>query len=117
MDAGMCDTHADVQPWCLHQEMQMETRYATPLSLCCAIVTALAAAPAPHGLPFHTLLPALPCPPALQVKKCEKAIRAAHTANAELLSTTKTVMSLPLPQVRRGAARFPVHPAAKQRHS
>ncbi|KAI7840379.1 hypothetical protein COHA_005922 [Chlorella ohadii] len=34
----------------------------------------------------------------MQVKKCEKAIRAAHAANAELLSTTKTVMSLPLPQ-------------------
>ena len=34
----------------------------------------------------------------LQVKRCEKAIRAAHAANAELLATTKAVMSLPLPQ-------------------
>lgn len=35
---------------------------------------------------------------AAQVKKCEKAIRAAHDANAELLSTTKATMALPLPQ-------------------
>lgn len=35
---------------------------------------------------------------AAQVKKCEKAIRAAHGANAELLSTTKATMALPLPQ-------------------
>ncbi|KAL4457824.1 hypothetical protein ABPG75_012689 [Micractinium tetrahymenae] len=35
---------------------------------------------------------------AAQVKKCEKAIRAAHSANAELLSTTKATMALPLPQ-------------------
>lgn len=34
----------------------------------------------------------------LQVRKCEKAIRAAHAANAELLSATKTTMTLPLPQ-------------------
>ena len=34
----------------------------------------------------------------LQVKKCERAIRSAHAANAELLTTTKTAMSLPLPQ-------------------
>ena len=39
----------------------------------------------------------------MQVKKCEKAIRAAHGANAELLTTTKAVMTLPLPQVRGGA--------------
>lgn len=38
--------------------------------------------------------PSLPCP---QVRKCEKAIRGAHAANAELLSTTKGVMTLPLP--------------------
>lgn len=35
---------------------------------------------------------------ATQVKKCEKAIRAAHAANAELLSTTKATMAMPLPQ-------------------
>jgi len=34
----------------------------------------------------------------MQVRKCEKAIRAAHAANAELLSVTKSVMTLPLPQ-------------------
>lgn len=60
-----------------------------------------------HGRPIQRA-PLLPHHAwVLQVKKCEKAIRAAHAANAELLSTTKTVMSLPLPQVRRGAARFP----------
>lgn len=34
----------------------------------------------------------------MQVKKCEKAIRAAAVANTELLSATKTTMTLPLPQ-------------------
>jgi hypothetical protein len=34
----------------------------------------------------------------LQVKKCERAIRGAHAANAELLGTTKATMTLALPQ-------------------
>jgi hypothetical protein len=33
-----------------------------------------------------------------QVKKCEKAIRTASAANAELLTTTKATMTMPLPQ-------------------
>lgn len=33
-----------------------------------------------------------------QVRKCEKAIRAASAANAELLSATKGTMTMPLPQ-------------------
>ena len=40
----------------------------------------------------------------LQVRRCEKAIRAAHTASAELLTTTKNVMSLPLPQTYEDTA-------------
>ena len=32
-----------------------------------------------------------------QVRKCEKAIRAAHAANGDVLTATKAVMTLPLP--------------------
>lgn len=39
-----------------------------------------------------------------QVKKCEAAIRSAHSSNLELLTSTQGVMVVPLPQAYQGVA-------------